>query len=119
MAIFDFELTDGGDLTLDTLCNPVVVIEDEAIVQIIKQHLKLWINNWFLVPEYGTDWISILGKGVTRQMIIQVLTASLLQIDFVEEVVDVFTETNVETRQATLTYILIANGREFKETEEI
>lgn len=119
MAIFDLELTDNGDLTLDTTCNPIEVTGNTAIIQIIRQHLKLWITTWFLITTYGTDWNSILKKRVNTSGIIQIITASLLQIEFVEQVIDVYVTTDPVTRKSILTYLLIANGETFKESEEI
>ncbi len=120
MAIFDYLLTPGGDLFLDTLCNPEKIEEDDAIIQISKQHLKLWLGNWFADLGYGTDWKLIFqNKGISRAAIVQIVSASLLQLPFVTEVVDVFTIVDKETRQAAMTYIFIADGREFKVTEEL
>lgn len=120
MAIFDYLLTPGGDLFLDTLCNPEIVEGDEAIIQISKQHLKLWLGNWFANLGYGTDWKLIFqNKGINKAVIVQIVSASLLQLPFVTEVVDVFTVVDRETRQALMTYIFIANGQTFTVTEEL
>lgn len=119
MAIFDLELSEGSDLILDTLTNPTQITGNAAIVQIIRQHLKLWLGNWFRDESYGTDWIEILKKKINRNGIVQIITASLLQLSFVEDVIDVYIEVDNVTRQSTLTYILIANNEEFIQTEVI
>lgn len=119
MAIYDLLLTEEGDLNLDTICEPSQITGDEAVLQISRQHLKLWRGNWFRNTSYGTDWASVLKKNINQNFMGQIIAASLLQLDFVEEVVDVFLYIEKSTRAAMVTIVFIANGQEFKLTESL
>jgi hypothetical protein len=119
MAIFDYALTTDGDLDLDTICEPIQVIEDDAIVQIARQHLKLWVGNWFRNTAYGTDWKSILRKNITPTFVGQVIAQSLLQLDFVTSVIDTYVDVDRVKRTAVLTTLFIADGKEYKISEEL
>ncbi len=119
MAIFDYKLTADGDLDLDTTCEPIQIFEDAAIVQIARQHLKLWVGKWFRDENYGTDWKSMLRKNVSQTFAGQVIAQSLLQLSFVTDVVDTYLERDRVTRKATLTTIFLANGKEFKISEDV
>jgi len=119
MTTFDFRLSESGDLDLDTSGTPYVVQGEDAVIQIVRQHLKLWVGNWFRNTDYGTDWASILKKSVRTDFISQVIAQSILQLDFVTDVVDVFVNLNKTTRQAQITYVLIANGEEYTSTEDL
>ena len=115
----DYTLTDTGDLFLDSSIFPSKIEGEAAIGQIIKQHLKLWKNNYPYDSEYGTDWTVALVKNPNTDIVVQSVTASLVQLDFVEQVIDVYLSIDKTTRQGTVTYIIIVDGAEFTGSEVI
>jgi hypothetical protein len=119
MAIFDYVLTSEGDIDLDTICSPTEITGSDALIQISRMHLRKQKGSWFRDTEDGTDWFAVLKKPINRDFIIQVVTASLLQLDFVTSVIDVYTSVDNETRAATLSYVFEANGETFTNTEEL
>lgn len=118
MAIFDYQLTEGGDLLLDSTSRPTTLTGQEAINQIIRQALKLWQGNWQFDTLRGVDWPSILQKRFNRNAIIQTITDALLQVQYVEQIVDIFVRRNND-RTATITYIIFVDGEQITGTEDV
>ena len=98
MALKDFKLTDGGDLELDALAKPTVLLGEDAVRQIVKAGFSLWLKNWFRDPTRGVDWLGILKKNFSIPGIVQLLTKAILRIVFVTEVVDIYVSVDKETR---------------------
>lgn len=118
MAIFDYQLTNDGDLVLDSTGRPTIITGQQAINQIIRQAMKLWQGDWEFDILRGVDWISILQKRFNRNAIIQTITNALLQVQYVDQVVDVFIRRNND-RTATITYIVFVNGEEIIGSEVV
>ena len=112
MALKDFKLTDGGDIILDDLAKPTVLLGQEAINQIVKMGFSLWLKNWFRDPTRGVDWLGVLKKQVSIRGAIDLLTTAIIKISFVTEVIDIFIQIDKETRVAKITYFVVADRQQ-------
>ncbi len=110
MALKTLKLTLTGDLELDRLSKPTVLLGRDAIEQIVKTTFSLHAGNWFRDQDRGIPWDRILVKLFNRRTIIQLLQQALLKNENIEEVVEITVEV-VEDRQVNIGYFVIADGQ--------
>lgn len=110
MALKDFKLTNSGDIELNTLAQPTPIYGKDAIDQIVRAALSLWLGNWFRDVSRGVDWLNVVKLVYSRAEIIDIITRALLKVAYVDEVVDISLKVNNQTREAKLTYTVKAFG---------
>lgn len=73
-----------------------------AVGQAALTRLKLWVNEWFLNIEDGTDWLDqVLGRG-TSLLYEQVIKQRILGTFGVTEIVDFYTQYDPNTRKLNI-----------------
>lgn len=71
----------------------------QAVGQAVLTRLRLWVNEWFLNVEDGTDWLDqVLGRG-TSLLYEQVLKQRILGTLGVTEITEFFTTYHPDTRE--------------------
>ena len=116
MALKTFLVDDSGDLVLDGQSKPTVLLADEAINQIIKAGFSLWQGNWFRNTNRGVAWLDILIKRYNRTAIIQTLTEAIIQIPYVQQVIDIYISVDNETRIAEFSYLVLVDNEQVSGT---
>lgn len=110
MSLKTFKLDETGDLIFDNAARPIQLLGTDAVDQVVKAAISLWLGNWYRDLERGVDWLSIFQKRQSRAAIIQILTDALLQVEYVEQVTDIFISVDKETRVAEMTYLIFVNN---------
>ena len=115
MALKNFKLTETGDIELDSMSRPTVLLGKEAAEQQVKAAISLWRGNWFLDTQRGVPWLRILKKNYSRSEIIQVFTTAILKLSIVTDVLDLFIRVGADPekpRTAQMTYLIIVDGQQ-------
>lgn len=117
MALKTFKLTITGDIELDRLSQPTILLGQEAADQIIIGAISLWKGNYFADEDRGVEWLDILKKLYTRSEIIRVFTEAILKVSFVDEVLDLYINVGDEDdktkrRTAVMNYLIVADGEQ-------
>jgi len=73
-----------------------------GVGQAVLTRLKLWVNEWFLNVEDGTDWLDqVLGRG-TSLLYEQVIKQRILGTFGVTEITDFYTQFDPNTRKLNI-----------------
>ena len=110
MSLKTFELSDTGDLIFDRAARPIQLLDIDAVNQVVKVAFSLWLGNWYRDVGRGVDWLNIFKRRQSRSAIIQILTDALLQVEYVEQVTDIFISVDKETRIVEITYLIFVNN---------
>ena len=74
----------------------------EAVGQAVLTRLRLWVGEWFINTEDGTDWLDqVLGEG-TSLLYEQVIKQRILETQGVTEITDFFTQYDPNTRELAI-----------------
>lgn len=110
MALKDFKLTDTGDIELNTIAQPTVLLGKDAIDQICRVAISLWKGNWFRDVRRGVDWLNVFKLVYVKEDLISIISSALKRIAYVDEVVDVSIKVTNSERKAEITYTVKALG---------
>lgn len=116
--VTDF-LIENGDIVLDSVGKPTVLIGERAVHQIVNNTLAMWKTEYFRDITRGVNWIRILGKRYSKNGIIQELTRALLKSSYVDEIVDISIKVNAETRNGEIYYTIVSSGRKIRNILEV
>ncbi|MDH0030306.1 MULTISPECIES: hypothetical protein [unclassified Acinetobacter] len=74
----------------------------QAVGQAVLTRLRLWVGEWFLNIDDGTDWLDqVLGRG-TSLLYEQVIKQRILGTQGVTEITDFFTQYDPNTRELAI-----------------
>jgi hypothetical protein len=110
MALKDYKLTTSGDLELNLIGQPTVLLGKEAIDQIVRVALSLWKGNWFRDTARGVDWLGVLKLVYSRAEVIDIVSSALRRVAYIDEVIDVALKVDNAERKAQITYTVRAFG---------
>lgn len=108
MAISTLQLTSTGDLDLDTLSRPNYLYGQDAINQIVKMALSIWLGNWYRDPTVGVDWIGLSKKNYNKNEVISIISRAILKVPYIVQIVDVSLKVDND-RKAKIAYTIIGD----------
>lgn len=76
----------------------------ECLCQRLENRIKLFTGEWFLAPDEGFDWVSILGQKSSAPLIYAELRRTLLADEEVSEVLSIDMEYSGADRTAAVTF---------------
>lgn len=96
------KLDENGDYTFGNSQANFHRDTPEAVGQAVLTRLKLWVNEWFLNVEDGTDWLDqVLGRG-TSLLYEQVIKQRILGTFGVTEITDFYSQFDPGTRELNI-----------------
>lgn len=91
----------------------------EEVVQEIRSVLKTVLGDWFLNPEFGTDYFAVLGEKYDREIAIQIIYEAIDQVERVDEVESIDIKYDNRERILDIHYVVIVDGEQIEGSEII
>jgi len=105
MALKTLEIEDG-ELKFEATTFPVLTGVD-ALAQSVENRIRLLLNEWFLSPGKGIDWLDILGgKPVLEAQIEEAVKNEILKEDKVLDITEFSIEFVNNTRELKIDFVL-------------
>jgi hypothetical protein len=102
---------ENGDVVLDQSGRSTNLTGEDAAKQIVLNAALMWKNEWFLKPNDGIDWLSVMEKGRTITEIIQIITSGLVKNPYITKVVDLSLSVDKVDRKATIKYTVLIDSQ--------
>lgn len=108
-------LNGDGDLEFDSNGELKMVNRKDELIQEVRVTIQTNLGEWFLDPEIGFDYSTVLVKKPDYEMIRSVLTDAIMQVDRIDRVDTI--DFNFDRSERNLSIHFVATSNEYGEIE--
>lgn len=108
-------LNSEGDLEFDSNGELKMVSDKDELVQEVRLTIQTNLGEWFLDPELGFDYSTVLVKKPDYELIRGSLTEAILQVERIDRVDTI--DFNFDRSERNLSIHFVATSNEYGEIE--